>query len=182
MNPWVSLVLGALLGCVLDYLVKFVVVKITHRKEIKENDYIDISGTWYAAWQTSVDGHELLNTEHITVKQTGKAVMMKNNERAPENPKGGYFWQSKLQFYQGRNLMGWYFPIKSENNTSKGIMFMTYFSPQKLFVGKWSGCGYDGDLESGFLVIANTREKAKEKLEALVNKYPGPVALISYDF
>lgn len=177
-----ALIVGAVFGCILEYVVKFVVKKVSEKKEIKDNDNIDVSGDWYAAWQTSVNGNEVLNTEQLTIKQRGKTVIIENRERAPENPDGGYLWHSKLQFYHGRNLMGWYFPKKEENNTSKGIMFMTYFSPMKLFIGKWSGCGYDGELENGFLVFAKSRDIAKVKLQELVNQYPGPVSLISYSF
>lgn len=177
-----ALLLGALIGCALEYLVKFIVTKFSERKEVKDNDNINVSGDWYAAWQTSVNGRQVLNTEQLVIKQRGKTVTIENCERAPENPDGGYLWHSKLQFYHGRNLMGWYFPKKEENNTSKGIMFMTYFSPMRLFIGKWSGCGYDGELENGFLVFAKSRESAKNKLDELVNQYPGPVSLISYSF
>lgn len=182
MNTWVTLIIGAILGCIVDIVVKYIIKKLTEKREIRDNDNVNVSGEWYAAWQTSVRGVEILNSEQLTIKQRGKMVFIENCERAPENPDGGYLWHSKLQFYQGRNLMGWYFPKKEENNTSKGIMFMTFFSPRKLFLGKWSGCGYDGELENGFLVFAKTRELAKQQLEELVKKYPGPVSVISYDF
>lgn len=181
MNPWISLILGAIGGWLLDIIGKFIYNKFRERKEVKNNDNINVSGDWYAAWQTSVNRKELLNTESIIVSQRGKNVTVENRERAPENPEGGYLWKSSMQFYQGRNLMGWYFPLKSENNSSKGIMYMTYFSPQKVFIGKWAGSGFDGELESGFLVIAKTREVAKEKLEYIISKNKSPVNIISYE-
>ena len=181
MNPWLSLALGAVAGCLVDFIIKFAGRLINEKKEVKNNDYIDVSGDWFAAWQTSVDGKQLLNTESLKVVQKGKSVFMENRERAPENPEGGYLWKSKLQFYQGRNLMGWYFPLSSENNSSKGIMYMSYFSPKKIFYGKWVGSGYDGELEGGFLVVAKTRESAREKITAIVEKHPSSVNIIPYD-
>jgi len=181
MNPWLTLILGAVVGCLFDFIIKIIVNLIREKKEVKDNDYIDVSGEWFAAWQTSVNSVELINSESLLIKQKGKTVVMENRERAPENPDGGYLWRSKMQFYQGRNLMGWYFPLKSENNSSKGIMYMSYFSAKKLFYGKWVGSGYDGELEGGFMVIAKNRESAKDKLNAIIKKYPGTVNFISYD-
>ena len=181
MNPWLSLVLGAIAGLLLDVIANSMYRFFSKKKEVKDNDYIDVSGEWFAAWQTSVNSVEFLNTESLAVKQKGKSIIMENRERAPENPEGGYLWRSKMHFYQGRNLMGWYFPLKSENNSSKGIMYMSYFSPRKIFVGRWVGSGYDGELEGGFMVIAKTRESAKDKLKLLIEKHPGSVNVISHD-
>ena len=179
LNPWLTMLLGAVVGCVLDFVVKFIVSKIREKKEVRDNDYIDISGEWFAAWQTSVDHSQLLNTETIVISQRGKTVMMKNRERSPENPRGGYLWHSKMQFYQGRNLMGWYFPLKTENNSSKGIMYVAYFSQQRLFVGKWCGSGYDGELENGFVVITKDRSDALQKLKDIIARKPAQVTIIS---
>lgn len=181
MNPWISLVLGAVFGVILDIILKLVWGIFSRKKEIADNNYIDITGEWFAAWQTSVDNQQLINTESLKIVQRGKQVIVNNCERAPENPLGGYLWNAKMQFYQGRNLMGWYFPLKKENNASKGIMYMTYFSQRKEFYGKWVGSGYDGELEVGFLVFAKSRQEAKDKLEKLINAHPHEVKIIGYD-
>ena len=181
MNVWVSLFLGALIGVALDIIVKLIYSFFSRKKQIADNNNIHIDGEWFAAWQTSVNNEELLNTESLKIKQVGNQIIINNCERSPENPKGGYLWKAKLTFYQGRNLMGWYFPIKSENNSSKGIMYMAYFSPRKEFYGKWVGSGYDGELEVGFLVFAKTRERAKELLQVLIAKHPHDVTVIGYE-
>jgi len=181
LNSWLLLLLGTVVGWFLDFIAKTIIRIVKEKKEIKDNDYIDISGEWFVAWQTSINGEELLNTETLKVKQKGKTVVFENRERAPENPQGGYLWKSKMQFYQGRNLMGWYFPLKSENNSSKGIMYMAYFSQKRLFVGKWIGSGYDGELQAGFVVIATTREIAANKLNELKALHPNNINIISYN-
>lgn len=122
---------GAGLGIVLKIIYDRISMHRRFRRELEDNDNIDVSGEWYAAWQTSVDGEELINTEHLQIKQKGKTIRMWNTERSPENPKAGYLWDGQMQFLQGRNVMGWYFPRKGENNTSKGILYMTYLSPKK---------------------------------------------------
>lgn len=182
---WGSLVIGAILGAVfgliLNGIYAAIAKKIRIHHEVKDNDNINISGTWYAAWQTSVHGKQLLNTEELIVKQTGKTVYVENTEKSPENPDGGYLWNSTMHFYQGRYLMGWYFPKKGENLTSKGIMYMVFSSQKKLFIGQWSGTGYDGDLETGFLVFSKDRNYSLEILSATIEKYPSKINIITRD-
>lgn len=183
MSPIISLILGAILGVVAQEFFCLIRNFVSQKKEIADNNNINISGNdWFAAWQTSVDDKQIINTESLTIVQRGKEVIINNNERSPENPIGGYLWKAKMHMYQGRSLMGWYFPLKSENNTSKGIMYMTYFSQRKEFYGKWIGSGYDGDLEVGFLVFCKDRSRAKDLLSALISKHPDDVKIIGYKF
>lgn len=85
-----------------------------------------------------------------------------------------------MQFFQGRNVMGWYFPKKEENNSSKGILYMTFLSPRKLFYGKWVGTAYDGELVTGYVVVGKDRTSAKNGLESFVRRHPQDLQLISY--
>jgi hypothetical protein len=169
---------GAVVGVALKYLYDRWADRRRFKKELEDNNNIDISGEWCAAWQTSVEGSELVNCEAIQVIQKGKTVRIVNTERSPDNPKAGYLWEGQMQFFQGRNLMGWYFPRKEENNSSKGIMYMTYLSPQKKFIGQWVGSAYDGDLMAGYVVIKKDRSAARAELEAFIKAHPQDVRLI----
>src|SRR6266545_5095513 len=129
---------SALFGILLKQLYEIIRDRYRFRKELRDNNYIDVTADdWCAAWQTSVENQMIINTEQICMKQKGGVVKVWNREASPENPKGGYKWQSQMQFFQGRYLMGWYFPLRIENITSKGMMFMTYHSSRKTFYGKW---------------------------------------------
>lgn len=180
----INIVVGlssAIAGVVIGMLVDSVRVKLKFKQELKDNNYIDVTGeNWYAAWHTSVDGVVNLNTEHLSIKQKGRTVKIRNLERAPENPKGGYFWEAQLQFYHGKTLMGWYFPLRAENITSKGILFLTYKSPRKIFWGKWVGSSYDGDLSNGFVVISKDRSESLRLLNEVIRKHTDKVNII-YD-
>lgn len=178
---WLTLVIGAFAGLFITIIYELIKKKFRVRREVRDNDGVDISGTWYAAWQTSVNKEQLLNTEELLMKQTGKIVYVENKEKSPENPTAGYLWNSTMHFYQGRYLMGWYFPKKTENITSKGIMYMVYSSQKKLFIGQWSGAGYDGDLETGFLVFSKSRDDSMEQLKNIINKFPSKVNIIDRD-
>lgn len=171
---------GALAGVVLKYLYDRFATKQRFKKELEDNDFIDVTGEWYAAWQTSVDGKELLNTEHVKLIQKGKTLRIYNTEKSPENPKAGYLWEGQLQFFQGRSVMGWYFPKRGENNASRGILYMTHISQRKVFIGKWVGTAYDGELVTGFVVIGKDRTSARQELEEFTKKHPQDIQLISY--
>jgi hypothetical protein len=172
---------GAVLGFVIQLVYSILKRKSTIQRELKDNDSIDVTGEWYAVWQTTVNTKEVINSEATKMFQKGKTVKFYNTERAPENPKGGYLWEAEMHFYHGRTLMGWYFPKKEENNSSKGIMYFSYSSQRKIFLGKWIGTGYDGDLVSGLVVVAKNRDKAKRLLTNLSSHYPSYPADIVFN-
>jgi hypothetical protein len=147
-------------------------------KALADNNNVDVTGEWYVAWQASVERMQCINTERLEMKQLGQDVMVRNLERAPENLKGGYLWSAEMQFFQGRYLMGWYFPLPTERTTSKGIMFFSYHAAQRLFYGKWVGASYDGDLCNGFAVISNDRERSKAELLKLLKIHNSQVNII----
>ncbi|WP_299676209.1 hypothetical protein [uncultured Dokdonia sp.] len=175
--PIGSMILGLILGSVIDGYKS----KRKFKKELKNNNFIDISGNdWFAAWQTSVENTMNLNTECVLMQQKGQTVKICNTEKAPENPKGGYLWEAQLQFFHGKTLMGWYFPLQQENITSKGIMFLTYQSSKRVFFGKWVGSSYDGDLSNGFVVISKDRDDSLRLLKEIIGKHTDKVNII-YD-
>ena len=171
-------IIGTVFGVGIKYLYDKWAEKRRFKKELDDNNNIDVSGDWCAAWQTSVDGAQLVNCESIRIIQKGKTVHIYNTERSPDNPRAGYLWEGQMQFFQGRNLMGWYFPKKEESNSSKGIMYMAYFSPQRKFIGQWVGSAYDGDLMAGYVVIKQHRSDARSELEAFIRAHPQDVRLI----
>ena len=171
---------GAIFGFLLKYIYDKIAIKRRFKQELEDNDHIDVTGEWYAAWQTSVDGQELLNSEHLKMEQKGKTLRIWNTERSPENPKAGYLWEGQMQFLQGRNVMGWYFSKKQENNASKGMLYLTYLSQRKQFFGKWVGTAYDGELVNGYVVISKDRSSAMSELASFVNKHPQELQLIAF--
>lgn len=170
---------SAVFGVLLRYAFEVAREKYRFKRELEDNNFIDVTGDdWHAAWQTAVEKQVLVNTEKLCMRQKGKVVKVWNTEKSPENPKGGYRWESQLQFFQGRVLMGWYFPLKAENITSKGIMFLCYHSAKKTFYGKWVGSAYDGDLANGFMVISKDRSTSRSELDKLMTAHPDKVNVI----
>lgn len=154
--------------------------KYRFRRELKQNNYFDLSGyDWFAAWQTSVGHQELINTEEIIIEQKGALVKIHNREKSRENPKGGYRWVSQMRFYFGRDLMGEYFSVPEEQNALKGIMYFNYDSAKKRLIGRWVGSSYDSPLSSGFGVISKNKAEAVETLKQLIKNHPDKVPIIT---
>ena len=182
MNDLFWAIAGAVIGIVLQYCISVIVKIVRQNVEVADNNHIVVSGEWYAAWQTSVEHLELVNTEKILMSQKGNKVYVKNLNKSEENPQGGYLWHSDMIFYNGKSLMGWYFPLKSEQNTSKGMMFLSYISQKKIFYGKWVGCGYDGDLLEGFVVFSKERPISVDELNKIISHHKDSVRIISFDY
>src|SRR5665647_1900506 len=73
-------ILGVVLGILGGELVRVARTRVEFRRQMRENDHVSVAGTWFAAWQTSVDGSVLLNTEELALKQRGNKVRMRNVE------------------------------------------------------------------------------------------------------
>jgi hypothetical protein len=180
-TPWqiiipISTMIG---GILIRIFYETVREQFKFKKELKDNNRIDVSGEdWHAAWQASVNNEVIINTEKISMVQKGQTVRVYNQEKSPENPEGGYLWEAQMQFFQGKSLMGWYLPKKTENITSKGIMFVAYHSARRTFYGKWVGASYDGDLANGFVVISKQRDKSLEELNHILRLHPDKVNVI----
>ena len=135
---------------------------------IGDHSSIDISGDWYASWQTSVNGQEILATQPISLKQCGREIEAHNLQPSLEHPKGGYLWEAYLQLSQGRYLVGWYFALPKENNSSQGSLFFNYRSQQEIFYGKWVGASYDGDMVTGYAVIGRAQDECRGMVKEMI--------------
>lgn len=171
-----------LIGAIITFTFGKIKEHFQFKKELKENSNIDVTGKWFAAWQTSIDGAQNVNTEEIKLDQKGKTVKINNTEKSPENPQGAYLWSGQLQFLHGSSLMGWYSAIKEENNSSRGMFYFSYSSPRKTFIGKWVGAAYDGALITGFVVMAKDRAVARQQLLDFISRHPQDLRLLSDGF
>lgn len=170
--------IGAIFGLLVAWPLERIRDKRKVGKELESIGYIDITGDWMAAWQTSVKGEVNINTEIVELKQRGKTVAIRNREKSQENPDGGYLWSGTLHFFHARELLGWYFATKEENSSNKGMYYFFYDAAKKEFIGKWVGCSYDGPLMTGFCAIAKSRARALEILQTVMAKHPQHCTII----
>lgn len=145
--------------------------------KIRDNDFIDVSGDWYASWQTSVHGQEIVANQQVSLKQTGREIEAHNLQPSTEHPKGGYLWEAYLHLSQSTYLVGWYLALPRENNSSQGSLFFHYRSQQKIFYGQWVGASYDGDIVTGYAVIGKTQDECRSVMDEMISNNPHKMSI-----
>jgi len=74
MAEWLQYAIGILIGAILyaiGYEITKAVIDAIREKRItvKKKEKIDLSGKWYAVWQTTIEGKENINAELLEIKQ-----------------------------------------------------------------------------------------------------------------
>ncbi len=162
----------AIIGGAILYAIGYKTVEaiFEHFKErglpFGQSDKVNLSGTWYAAWQTEVEGREIINTEVLRIKQRGRKITIENLEKSPENKIGGYLWKGEARIYDNEHILGIYLATEP-NVISKGTIYFLLNRVGHSMVGRWVGCNYDSDFIWGFGVIAKEKDVALRKIEAL---------------
>lgn len=146
--------------------------RLNRKAELNAIGYLSVQGTWFAAWQTSVDGQPNVNVEEVVIVQKGGSLSIRNTDISPDNPQGGYLWHGTLKFCAGRRALGIYLPVDRSDRDSQGVLYLIYNSPRKLFVGEWVGSSYDAELCRGYAVIAKEGDQARRILQKLLAHQP----------
>ena len=170
----IAIVAGATLYAVGYESVRTLIEYVKSRKiSPYQDNKVNLTGKWYAAWQTTAKGSEVLNTELLTIQQKGKDVTIQNLEVSPENKLGGYLWKGKATMYNSQYLIGRYLPV-DPNVISKGSLFFKLDRVRNYLVGKWVGCNVDYEFTWGFGVIAKEKHDALVELKELckLSRYP----------
>jgi hypothetical protein len=125
-----------------------------------------LTGRWWAAWQTWNQGKEIVATQPIEMTQEGSAIRVRALERSEENTRGGYVWAGELRAWEEHILMGWY-AAEDQNVRSRGTFFFVLHSHGTFMEGRWTGMSYDGPIITGWAAIAQTGDEAASIIERL---------------
>lgn len=162
------IILGAILYAIGYESTKSIIDYIREKgSSIEKTEKINLSGEWYAVWQTTVEGKQNINTEVLKIKQKRNKIMIENREKSPENKLGGYLWLSKCKLYDNEHLLGHYIS-REANVISKGTLYFLLNRVGEFMVGKWVGCNYDYEFTWGFGVIAKDKDFAINKMQKLL--------------
>ena len=131
------------------------------------SERIRLDGTWWAAWQTSNEGAEVVATQPVGLSQNGSAIRIEALERSSENERGGYLWRGELRLWDGRVLMG-YYAAADGNVRSKGTMFFVLHPQGEFAEGRWVGLSYDGPVITGHAALAPTQEQVQAVMSRLL--------------
>jgi transcriptional regulator with XRE-family HTH domain len=141
-----------------------------------ETRRIDLSGAWWACWQSWKDGAETINPHQIEMRQQRDVIEVVATTRGAVAPEeGSYLWRGELRVFDNESLMGWY--IADEGAVrSRGTLYFAVHPHGTHMVGRWVGLSYDGPIVTGWGAIARTEEEVTALMDKL--RTDGPEAAL----
>ncbi|KXK60861.1 DNA-binding protein [Micromonospora rosaria] len=120
---------------------------------------VDLTGEWWACWQTWNKGQEILNPHKIRMRQKGDDLDVVAVTRGTQKfEEGGYLWRGELRLWDNEVLMGWYVADEAAVR-SKGTLYFALHQHGQQMSGRWVGLSYDGPIVSGWGAIAKTEDE-----------------------
>jgi DNA-binding XRE family transcriptional regulator len=134
---------------------------------------IDLSGDWWACWQTWHNGDEVINPHQILMRQRADLVEVIAVTRGTPVEGGGYTWEGEMRIWDNEVIMGWY--VANEGAVrSKGVMYFTLHQHGQHMTGRWVGLSYDGPVVTGWGAIARTEDEVINLMNHLRETGPAP--------
>jgi transcriptional regulator with XRE-family HTH domain len=138
---------------------------------------VNLTGHWWASWQTSRSGIEKIATQEVEIKQEGSTLHIETVTRGLSVEEGGYHWSGELRLWDNEILMGWY-AANDGSIRSKGTMYFVVHPHGLDMSGRWVGLGYDDQIMTGFASMAHSREESEETMARLIDS-GGEVARVT---
>ena len=129
---------------------------------------LDLSGPWWAAWQTWKDGVPRIDTHPLEIHQSGEVLQL-DADRAVPVEEGSYRWQGELRLWDNEALIGWYHSTDAAVR-SKGTLYLSLNPHGDCAWGRWVGMSYDGLVVTGLGSIARTEDLAAQVIKEHLDK------------
>jgi transcriptional regulator with XRE-family HTH domain len=127
---------------------------------------VNLSGDWWASWQTSKDGEEVITLQEVRFRQQGDLINVETTTRGIAVEDGGYHWRGELRLWDNEILMGWY-AADDGSVRSKGTMYFVLHPHGQWMSGRWVGMSYDGKILTGWGGMARDEQEAKNVIAQL---------------
>lgn len=124
---------------------------------------LDLSGEWWAGWQTWKDGRPRIDTHTLEITQRGEVLQL-IAERATSVAEGSYRWQGEMRLWDNEALLGWYRSI-DQAVRSKGTLYLALHPHGDHAWGRWVGMSYDGQIVTGWGSLARTQPQARQVIQ-----------------
>ena len=129
---------------------------------------LDLSGSWWAAWQTWKDGQPRVDTHTLEINQNGEILQL-DADRAIPVAEGSYRWRGELHLWDNEALLGWYRSTDAAVR-SKGTLYLSLHPHGDNAWGRWVGMSYDGLVITGWGAIARTEEHAAKLVQERIDQ------------
>lgn len=127
---------------------------------------IDLTGDWWASWQTFKDQDEVVTLQEVRFRQQAELINVETITRGLALDEGGYHWRGELRLWDNEILMGWYAALDG-GVRSKGTMYFVLHPHGQKMSGRWVGLSYDGKIVTGWGAMAHTGEEASDLIAEL---------------
>jgi transcriptional regulator with XRE-family HTH domain len=133
----------------------------------QESQRADLTGDWWASWQTSKEEHEVITSQEVRARALSDTTYeLRTITRGIDVAEGGYMWRGELRLWDNEVLMGWY--IANEGAVrSKGTLYYVLHPHGIQLRGRWVGMSYDGPIQTGFAAMAHSEDEARQLIETL---------------
>ena len=127
---------------------------------------VNLSGRWWASWQTSKDHEEVITAQEVEITQRGEQLRVETTTRGIAVEDGGYHWKGELRLWDNEVLIGWY-AAEDGAVRSKGSFYSTVHPHGIHMTGRWVGMSYDGKIQSGWGAIGRTEDVVRGLIDQL---------------
>ncbi len=127
---------------------------------------VNLTGDWWASWQTSKDGEEVITLQEVRFRQQGDLISVETTTRGISIEDGGYHWRGELRLWDNEILMGWY-AADDGSVRSKGTMYFVLHPHGQQMAGRWVGVSHDGKIVTGWGAMARTEQDATAVIQEL---------------
>jgi len=124
---------------------------------------LDLSGEWWAGWQTQRDGQEWIAVQHVEIVQAGDLLTL-TAERSRPVEEGGYNWNGELRLWDNQVLIGWYRAADGAVQ-SKGSLYFALHAQGVTAEGRWVGLSYDGKVVTGYAALCRDQDAVPGAIE-----------------
>lgn len=130
---------------------------------------IDLSGPWFAAWQTWKDGVERIDVHGLDIRQESELLWLTAERAQVPVEQGTYAWTGEMRLFDNDVLIGWYVSTEGAVRSKGSIYFKLH--PHGLYAaGRWVGLSYDGDIITGFGAMARESSAAEGAVRDLIER------------
>lgn len=136
---------------------------------------VNLSGDWWASWQTFKDAAEVITAQEVQLRQQGDLVSVQTVSRGIAVEDGGYHWRGEIRIWDNELLMGWY-AADDASIRSKGTMYFVLHPHGQSMRGRWVGLSFDGKIVTGWGGMARTEDEAREVIDELKTTEQEPAA------
>lgn len=130
---------------------------------------VNLTGDWWASWQTFREGIEKVATQPVYLRQEGELIHIAAQRRGLSAQQGGYLWTGELRLWDNEVLTGWY-AANDGSIRSKGTMYLVLHPHGEHMAGRWVGLGYDDKIMSGWGSMGISEETSEAAMSRLIEE------------